>query len=112
MLLYSLYLVCSTCIWYIVACPQEHQINLHCKDDVEVIQASLKSKYSYGYLCMTIAKINAYKDPKEFKLLNIIGTGSFGKVHRALWRGTFVAAKVIQVQGNEKVLQNELSVYR
>ena len=39
----------------VVAYPQEQQINLPCKDDIEVIQASLKSKYSYGYLCMTIA---------------------------------------------------------
>ena len=49
MLLYTLFV-----LHLVVACPQEQQINLRCNDDIEVIQASLKSKYSDGYLCMTI----------------------------------------------------------
>lgn len=36
-------------------------------------------------------------DFDEVKLLSIIGQGSFGTVHRALWRGMMVAAKVIPV---------------
>lgn len=32
---------------------------------------------------------------ENVKLLSVIGQGSFGTVHRALWRGILVAAKVI-----------------
>lgn len=35
------------------------------------------------------------------RLLNLVGQGSFGTVHKAIWRGVIVAAKVIQV-GQEK----------
>jgi len=44
-------------------------------------------------------------DFDDLKLLSIIGQGSFGTVHRALWRGMMVAAKVIPVSlmdGKEK----------
>ena len=36
-------------------------------------------------------------DTKQVRLLNKIGQGSFGTVYRAVWRGSLVAAKVIQV---------------
>lgn len=39
--------------------------------------------------------------PNKLRLLNLVGQGSFGMVHRAVWRGVVVAAKVIQV-GQEK----------
>ena len=32
----------------------------------------------------------------ELQLMQTIGQGSFGTVHKALWRGVIVAAKVIQ----------------
>lgn len=40
------------------------------------------------------------------KLLNVIGQGTFGTVHRALWKGMFVAAKVVpvSVSDQDKVL--------
>ena len=37
-------------------------------------------------------------DPKKLTLLNVIGSGTFGTVHRACWRGTIAAAKVIPLQ--------------
>ena len=37
-------------------------------------------------------------DPKKLTLLNVIGSGTFGTVYRACWRGTIVAAKVIPLQ--------------
>ena len=37
-------------------------------------------------------------DPKKLMLLNVIGSGTFGTVCRACWRGTIVAAKVIPLQ--------------
>ena len=33
-------------------------------------------------------------------------------MYKAVWRGTIVAAKEVPTAGNEKVLANELSVYR
>ena len=41
-----------------------------------------------------------------------IGQGAFGKVFKAVWRGTVVAAKEVRSAGNQKMLENELSVYR
>jgi len=49
---------------------------------------------------------------KELQLLEEIGNGAFGRVHRAVWRSTVVAAKEIPAAGNSKVLSNELSVFR
>ena len=34
-------------------------------------------------------------DPRELKLLEMIGQGSYGTVHRASWQGSLVAAKAI-----------------
>lgn len=33
--------------------------------------------------------------------MSIIGQGSFGTVYRAVWRGSLVATKVINVQGED-----------
>ena len=33
----------------------------------------------------------------DLKLVGVIGEGTFGVVHKAIWRGTIVAAKVINV---------------
>ncbi len=33
------------------------------------------------------------------RLLDVIGKGSFGVVHRAIWRGSLVAAKVLPMGG-------------
>lgn len=49
---------------------------------------------------------------KELRILEEIGQGSFGRVYKAVWRGTVFAAKEIPTAGNQKVLENELSVYR
>ena len=37
------------------------------------------------------------------KLLDIMGQGTFGTVHRALWKGMFVAAKVVPLS-EDKIL--------
>lgn len=51
-------------------------------------------------------------DPMKVHLLNMVGSGAFGQVYKAVWRGTVVAAKVLNVTGNAKVVDNELKVYR
>ena len=50
--------------------------------------------------------------PGKLHLLNLIGCGSFGKVFKAVWRGSIVAAKVLPVSQNDKTLKNELDFYR
>ena len=45
--------------------------------------------------------------------MDIIGAGSFGQVHKAVWKGTLVAAKVIQVPATlSRVWKNEIAAYR
>ena len=53
-------------------------------------------------------------EPEIIQVLCLIGTGAFGQVHKAVWRGTVVAAKVVHTAGpgNEKVVENELRVYQ
>ena len=51
-------------------------------------------------------------EPQTIQLLCLIGTGAFGHVHKAVWRGTIIAAKIVHTAGNEKIVENELSVYR
>lgn len=51
-----------------------------------------------------------FLDLSNIQFLELVGSGAFGQVFKAVWRGTLVAAKV--VLGNGKVVQNELSVYK
>ena len=42
-----------------------------------------------------------------------MGEGTFGVVHKAIWRGTVVAAKVINVPaGTEPSVLEEIEMYR
>ena len=46
-------------------------------------------------------------------LMDLIGSGAFGRVHKAVWRGTLVAAKIIPVPAtSSRVWENELAAYR
>ena len=51
-------------------------------------------------------------DYADLKIIEQVGQGAFGCVYKAVWRGSIVAAKEIPTAGNQKVLDNELSVYR
>ena len=53
-----------------------------------------------------------FLEPQAIQLLSLIGTGSFGDVHKAVWCGTIVAAKIVHTAGNDKVVENELRVYQ
>ena len=47
----------------------------------------------------------------QVQLLEVIGHGMYGQVHKTIWRGTMVAAKVIPAPSvNQKIIDNELSV--
>ena len=48
----------------------------------------------------------------ELEIIEQVGQGSYGRVYKAAWRGTIVAAKDIPIAGNKRILENELSVYR
>ena len=36
-------------------------------------------------------------EPSKIRLMNVIGSGTFGVVYRATWRGSIVAAKVLNI---------------
>ena len=47
------------------------------------------------------------------KLIDVVGEGTFGVVHKAIWRGTVVAAKVISVpSGSESSVLKEIEMCR
>ena len=59
------------------------------------------------YLCVPLGMFQA------LKLLEVIGQGTFGIVHKAVWRGTAVAAKLINVPaGSEHKVTRELEMCR
>ena len=47
-------------------------------------------------------------DTKQVRLVKIIGQGSFGTVYRAVWCGTLVAAKVIQLGEENRQIFGEI----
>ena len=59
-------------------------------------------------LCGMVILIEA----QAIQMICSIGSGAFGHVHKAVWCGTIVAAKVVNTTGNEQVIENELSVNR
>ena len=56
-----------------------------------------------------------FLDPVQIKLLEVIGQGSYGTVHRASWRGSLVAAKVIPLAPRDlrsDQVQREVDILR
>lgn len=53
-----------------------------------------------------------YLGSESLTILSSIGSGAFGQVFKAVWRGMIVAAKIILTAGNDKVVNNELNVYQ
>lgn len=50
---------------------------------------------------------------KELKNVEIVGEGTFGVVHKAVWRGTVVAAKIVSLpNGSEATVLKELEMCR
>ena len=50
----------------------------------------------------------------DLKLLQVIGKGNYGTVHKASWKGCLVAAKVLPIQNPEgsATLENEINALR
>ena len=67
-------------------------------------------------MCMAIDILNVYVrrfvDVNDVKLLGSIGSGAYGTVYKAVWRGSIVAAKLMDTRGNENVFKNELNIYK
>ena len=59
-------------------------------------------------LCTSHYYASVITDTKQVRLVNIIGQGSFGTVYRAVWRGSIVAAKVIQVGAESSRVLSEV----
>ena len=53
-----------------------------------------------------------YIGGKSLTLIEEIGRGSYGLVHKAVWRGTIVAAKVINISSSTQSALNEFKVLR
>lgn len=50
---------------------------------------------------------------QELKVMDVIGEGTFGVVHKAIWRGTVVAAKLINLpSGSEADVNQEIEMCR
>ena len=48
----------------------------------------------------------------QVRLINVIGQGSFGTVYRAVWRGSLVATKVIQMGEESRHIVGEVEKCR
>lgn len=52
---------------------------------------------------MDVCTFHSYAETfNDLKLVQVIGEGTFGVVHKAIWRGTVVAAKVINMPCGSK----------
>ena len=65
-------------------------------------------------VCLTCSIQYVGTNVDEVRLLEEIGRGSFGVVHRAVWRGTIVAAKVLPggQAGLTKAVAREITAYK
>ena len=53
--------------------------------------------------------LNYFAGTGTLRLISIIGQGNFGIVHKAIWRGSLVAAKVIQIpEGGTLAVNREI----
>lgn len=56
-------------------------------------------------------KLLLFVDPTKLKLIEVIGQGSYGVVHRASWRGSLVAVKVIPMSAKDVgVIEREVKI--
>ena len=50
---------------------------------------------------------------RNLKLGEVVGEGTFGVLHKAIWRGTVVAAKIINIpNGSETSVMKEIEMCR
>lgn len=81
-------------------------------EDSEAIISSCDSEF-YS-LPAPVIYCMYYVGRKSVKLLKLVGSGAYGQVFKAAWRGTIVAAKVVSTVGSATatVIDNELNVYK
>ena len=61
------------------------------------------------FCCIHLLHVLLYAtDMQKVRLVSIIGQGSFGTVYKAVWRGSVVAAKVIQVGDKTSKIMGEV----
>lgn len=74
-------------------------------------------KYHSHWKVLRIASVLQYYttvkslDSADLKLLDVIGQGGFGTVHKAIWHGTMVAAKIIPLQKDVTIKEAEIMRY-
>ena len=90
----------------------------HCKvlkDSLQSFEGDTAIYITTSFLCLLHVHAKQIFDTEcqQVKLLEVIGHGTYGQVHKAVWRDKIVAAKVIPAPSiNQKIIDNELSVLR
>ena len=75
-------------------------------------KGTCRAEFNFHTLTLFNVNILIILDITQVMLLSSIGQGSFSTVYRATWRGSLVAAKVIQMGEESRHVIGEVERYR